>query len=259
MKYYVYQHLRRDTGEIFYVGKGEGNRYKSRIGRNPYWKNIVEKHGLIIEIIKYFDSEKLAFEAEVRLIASIGRKDLGKGPLVNMSDGGEGASGAIRSAEQRKTYSEKTWMRSEAGKASVSGDKNPAKKPETSRKLSENNAHRNPAIREKGAATFRAFGDNHPSKSRAHREMMRKENPASRPEVRKKISESKKGIPSPRKGIKSGPMSANQKTLISKTTKAAKDAKRVRGEKLISDEGAEQIRIDSSSSPALYLLILNLS
>jgi len=98
-------------------------------------------------------------------------------------------------------------MRTEAGKASVSGDKNPAKKPETRRKLSENNAHRNPAIREKGAATFSAFGDNHPSKSQSHREMMRKDNPASRPEVRKKISESKMGVPSPRKGIETGPLS----------------------------------------------------
>lgn len=245
MKYYVYKHLRKDTREVFYVGKGEGNRHKSKIGRNPYWKNIVEKHGLIIEIIEYFDAEKLAFEAEARLIASIGRKDLGKGPLVNMSDGGEGASGAVRTLEQRKTYSEKTWMRTEAGKASVTGDNNPAKKPETRKKLSENNAHRNPVIREKGAATFRAFGDKHPSKSIAHREMMRQANPASRPEIRKKISESKMGMPSPMKGIKTGPMSAEQKALISQTTKAAKDAKKAKGEKLISDEGAEKIRIAS--------------
>ena len=75
--------------------------------------------------------------------------------------------------------------------------------------------------------------------------MMRKYNPASRPEVRKKISESKMGVPSPRKGIKTGPLSEEHKSLIAVATKAAKDAKKARGEKLISDEGAKQIRIAS--------------
>lgn len=242
MKFYVYKHFRKDTQEVFYVGKGEGNRYKSKIGRNPYWHNIVKKHGFKWEIVDYFESEELAFRAEAKLIAEIGRKDLGLGPLVNLSDGGEGASGAIRTPEQRKTYSEKTWMRTEAGKASVTGDKNPAKMPETREKLSRNNAHRNPEVRERGAATFRAFGENHPSKSTAHREMMKTNNPASRPDVRKKISESRIGIPSPNKGKKMGPLSEDHKKLIAIRTKEAKKAKLARGESLISEAGVERIR-----------------
>jgi hypothetical protein len=243
MKHYIYLHKRKDTGEVFYVGKGEGNRYKSKVGRTAYWLNIVKKHGYIAEIVEYFDSECLAFSAEQKLIAKIGRKDLGKGPLVNLSDGGEGASGAVRTLEQKATYSRTTWMRTEAGKASVSGEKNPAKKPETRKKLSENNAHRNPEVRAKGAATFRALGENHPSKSEAHRKLMRERNPASRPDVRKKISESKKGIPSPNKGQKVGPMSESQKKLISIRTKEAKDAKKARGEKLVSEDGIRKIQL----------------
>jgi hypothetical protein len=242
MKYYIYLHKRKDTGEVFYVGKGKGNRYKSKVGRTAYWLNIVNKYGYTAEIIEYFDTEELAFRAEESLIAKIGRKDLGMGALVNLSDGGEGASGAIRTPEQKETYSRTTWMRTDAGKASVTGDKNPSKKPETRAKLSANNAHRNPEIREKGAATFRALGDKHPSKSEAHRRLMREHNPASRPDVRQRISESKKGIPSPNKGKKVGPMDEAQKKLISLRTKEAKDAKKASGEKLISEKGVRSIQ-----------------
>lgn len=168
MKFYIYAHYRNDTGEVFYVGKGEGNRHKSKQGRNPYWENIVKAHGYKAEILEYFATEDEAFQAEQALIAELGRKDLGKGLLVNMSDGGEGASGAVRTPEQRKKYSETTWMRTEAGKASMRGDLNPAKREDVRALLSKRNAHRDPAVRAKGAATFRAMGDAYPSKSDAY-------------------------------------------------------------------------------------------
>jgi len=38
-------------------------------------------------------SEDEAFTVEVALIAAIGRQDLGRGPLLNLTDGGEGATG----------------------------------------------------------------------------------------------------------------------------------------------------------------------
>lgn len=65
--FYVYQHLRADTGEVFYVGKGKGKRLTSR-GRNEYWKRIVEKHGLIVEVIAEKLTETDAFELEVSTI-----------------------------------------------------------------------------------------------------------------------------------------------------------------------------------------------
>ena len=49
--FYIYQNLRADTGEVFYVGKAHGDRITSR-GRNVYWKRIVEKHGLIVEFVQ---------------------------------------------------------------------------------------------------------------------------------------------------------------------------------------------------------------
>jgi hypothetical protein len=242
MKFYIYAHYRNDTGEVFYIGKGEGNRHKSKQGRNPYWHNIVKAHGYKIEILQHYESEEEAFKAEQELIFGLGRKDLRKGLLVNMSDGGEGASGAVRTPEQRQRYSESTWMRTEAGKASMRGDLNPAKRDDLRALLAERNAHRDPAVREKGAATFRAMGDAHPSKSEKHRTMMRENNPVKDPEVRAKISKAKTGKPSPRAGMKVGPMSEEQKIKIKEALSRVWDAKRASGEKLISDQGLANIQ-----------------
>ena len=39
-KYYIYLHIKLDTGEPFYIGKGKLRRSSSKIGRNKWWKNI---------------------------------------------------------------------------------------------------------------------------------------------------------------------------------------------------------------------------
>lgn len=242
MKFYIYAHYRNDTGEVFYVGKGEGNRHKSKQGRNPYWENIVKAHGYKVEILQYFDTEDEAFQAEQDLIAELGRKDLGQGLLVNMSDGGEGASGAVRTPEQRQRYSETTWMRTEAGKASIRGELNPAKREDVRALLSERNAHRDPAVRARGAATFSAMGYAHPSMSEKHRAMMRDQNPTNDPLVRQKISEARTGQPSWNAGIKVGPMDDVQKAKIGASSKKAWDEKKASGESLFSDEGLAKIK-----------------
>lgn len=247
MKYYIYAHYRNDSGEVFYVGKGEGNRHNSKQGRNQYWRNIVEKHGYSIEILGYFETEEAAFLAERELIAKIGRKDLDKGPLANMSDGGEGASGAVRTPEQRKRYSEKTWMRTEEGKASMRGELNPAKREDVRKILSERNAHRDPTIREKGAATFRAMGDAHPSRRPTHRAMMRERNPAKDPEVQAKISKSRKGQKSWNAGKTIGPMDPEQKKKIGASSKKAWASKKATGEPLFTAEGLEKIQAATRS------------
>jgi len=47
------------------------------------------------EIVSHFDSESDAFQFEIGLIAKYGRRDLGKGTLCNLTDGGEGPSGSL--------------------------------------------------------------------------------------------------------------------------------------------------------------------
>jgi len=39
--YYVYFHVRPDTGRIFYIGKGKGRRCFTKRGRNADWHNVV--------------------------------------------------------------------------------------------------------------------------------------------------------------------------------------------------------------------------
>ena len=87
----VYQHRRLDTNDIFYIGIGKTEkRAYSLYGRNPIWKSIVKKSGYKVEIIHNEISRETACELEKFYIQKYGRKDLGLGLLVNLTDGGEG-------------------------------------------------------------------------------------------------------------------------------------------------------------------------
>lgn len=93
--FYVYLHIKADTGEPFYVGKGKANRYKIKSHRSKHWKNIVAKHNYDIIFLETDLTEQEAFEKETYWINRIGRRDLGNGPLVNFTNGGDGESGRI--------------------------------------------------------------------------------------------------------------------------------------------------------------------
>jgi hypothetical protein len=98
--------------EPIYVGKGKNKRIKNINGRNPFFKNKINKiKNLELEpiVFKLFEnlSEKVSFELEEKLIKEIGRIDLGTGPLLNMTDGGEGTSGHIVSEETKELIAEK--------------------------------------------------------------------------------------------------------------------------------------------------------
>ena len=91
---YVYRHRRLDKNEVFYIGIGSDDNFKraySKAGRNKYWHNIVNLSNYKIEIISedWLTWEE-ACEKEKFWITFYGRADLGKGSLVNMTDGGEG-------------------------------------------------------------------------------------------------------------------------------------------------------------------------
>lgn len=92
-KFYVYIHLKADDKTPFYIGKGFGDRAFRKISRNKWWTNTVNKHGFDVEFVKQELYENEAFDLETALIKKIGRKDLGLGPLVNLTDGGEGSTG----------------------------------------------------------------------------------------------------------------------------------------------------------------------
>lgn len=101
MNYYVYLHRKKTNGEVFYVGKGKNNRIKVHANRSDFWEKIVSKHGYTTEIVLDNIQEWYAFELEKELIALYGRRDENKGSLVNLTDGGEGSSGILKTKEQR--------------------------------------------------------------------------------------------------------------------------------------------------------------
>ncbi|MGZ9736539.1 NUMOD3 domain-containing DNA-binding protein [Flavobacterium sp. GNP002] len=105
---YVYRHIRLDKKEPFYIGIGKDkyyNRAKSKAKRNNLWNKIVSKTDYDIEIIFEHDDYEIVKEKEKEFINLYGRKDLNKGSLSNLTDGGEGALGHIPSLEKRLNQS----------------------------------------------------------------------------------------------------------------------------------------------------------
>lgn len=110
--FYVYV-LFRETGVPFYVGKGRGRRWdqhaaEARAGRHGYRQHIIrgmQERGIDVPKIKIHEelSEIAAHQYEIALIAAIGRRP--HGPLVNQTDGGEGASGFKATPETREKLS----------------------------------------------------------------------------------------------------------------------------------------------------------
>lgn len=125
-----------------YVGKGRGRRYldhfyQLRHNLNPdgtvsylkckqnsqnyeklLWLKDMIDQGYKEEVLVFKYRENLtdvaALELETKLIKMIGRQDLKRGPLLNLTDGGDGVSGAVFTDERKRQYSE-MFM----------GDKNP--------------------------------------------------------------------------------------------------------------------------------------
>ena len=115
--FYVYTY--RDprpskNSQVVYVGKGTGRRawahWEKPIHKNRGFGALLAKlrrDGLepLITIVKEFEDEAAAFVEEMRLISEIGRRDLGTGTLFNLTDGGEGMCGALRTEEWRSNIS----------------------------------------------------------------------------------------------------------------------------------------------------------
>ena len=66
-KYYVYIWFLVDTKEVFYVGKGSGNRVTSMKDRNRHFRNIRSKCRCDYKIVRYFDNEEDAYNYELEL------------------------------------------------------------------------------------------------------------------------------------------------------------------------------------------------
>ena len=92
--YYIYAHYRPNDDVPFYIGKGHESRAWWKHARNNHWKNVVKKNGgFEVKLLLENLTEQTSLCMEAMYINAYGRADLGNGPLVNMTDGGEGTSG----------------------------------------------------------------------------------------------------------------------------------------------------------------------
>lgn len=96
-KFYVYAHVRNDTGRVFYIGKGHGRRAWVTRRRNQHWSNIANKAGYQVEILKGDLTEKEALAMEIKTIAEIGLDN-----LCNMTIGGDGTAGFKMNEDQKR-------------------------------------------------------------------------------------------------------------------------------------------------------------
>jgi hypothetical protein len=112
--FYIYRHIRPDKNEVFYIGKGsllsKGHSFRpeEKRRRSEWWRKVVEKNNgeYIIQIIYGCDTEEEVNSKEIEFIKLYGRKDLGKGTLVNMTNGGDGSLGIKVSDITRKKLSD---------------------------------------------------------------------------------------------------------------------------------------------------------
>lgn len=107
---------RRDVKHLWEARKTEGRSTNHRINRiRGILKDDMEP--IILRLFENLSHED-ACNKEIELITTIGRKDLDNGPLLNLTDGGEGSIGRVHSDETRQKISD--------SHADFSGDKHPS-------------------------------------------------------------------------------------------------------------------------------------
>jgi hypothetical protein len=133
--YYVYllMDTSKETPEPFYVGKGTKkrmfihfNQAKSGKCLNKFLENKIKKlwaEGKDIPINVVFETanEDDAFMKEIEIIETVGRRDLQEGPLLNLTNGGDGVKKPSLESVGRMIETKNKW--SEERKQEVANKK----------------------------------------------------------------------------------------------------------------------------------------
>lgn len=170
--YYVYEHLRADTGEVFYVGKGCKDRAETRSGRSEWWKRIDAKYGRTVRYLITGIDEELAHLIECERIAHLRESGV---PICNITNGGDG----VRMPFQKPEWNAK---RSASLKGRVFSPEHTAKISTALKGRGHTDSHKE-SLRRSGLAQ---------SEERARR-LMGGNSPALRDDVRAKIAATMSG------------------------------------------------------------------
>ncbi len=106
MFHYIYRHIRPDTGEVFYIGRGltDTKWYNSKQGRNKVWKEIVKLNNGSYTIQIMLDELTLeeAIDKEQEFI-ELYRKIEDGGTLCNISSGGGSGTIGMKHTEESRS------------------------------------------------------------------------------------------------------------------------------------------------------------
>lgn len=130
-KFYVYKWFNKETGQVFYIGKGCNNRYRDIANRNKDFLEYYNTHPCESEIIEFFDSEEEAFKKEYELIQKY--KANGQA-FTNLDNGGKGGCHFVWTEEMRDYMSKNNPMKDSKQKERFSKE-NPMKNAEVAAKV----------------------------------------------------------------------------------------------------------------------------
>ena len=130
--FYIYEWFIVETGEIIYVGKGTGNRYKNK-KKNKMLNRLIQDNNCDVRIIDYYATEKEAFEAERQRI--IYCKSIGQA-ICNKAIYSTGGVASIWDEERRKRMSENNPMKADCQRKRMS-ENNPMKNPDVAKRVGE--------------------------------------------------------------------------------------------------------------------------
>ena len=106
--FYVYAWYNVDTNEVFYVGKGSGDRYKTTSGRNQKFLEYIAAHNVDVYILKDGLEEAEAFYYEKIYVDEY--KAQGQ-CFCNLAEAGKGGCHFVWTDEFKQYWSENNPMK----------------------------------------------------------------------------------------------------------------------------------------------------